>query len=272
MTKYKSVEMKMKTRLELSNPGFQEKSESDSTVIYGKKGDKWLSRNETKMTGTRKMGDQPEEKVDSRVLAIFDGDYVYTLTESAQGKQAMKAKQGSVNPFDRDMWKEQHKHFDIKLLADETVDGKSTWAIESRPKVDKDASPEEKAAMEGSRSVTNYRKSDGMAVKSVSYDKDGKPTMTMKLVDVKYDVDLKPEMFVFKAPEGVTVMDMEALQKQAGAGAGEGGDAEPSTGGDNTAAEGSPRPTEEKSAPREQSKPRSERKKGIGGLLNKLKK
>ena len=136
---------------------------------------------------------------------------MYSLNESAQGKQAMKMKQPSNDMFGQKMWEEMHKHFDIKLLPDETIDGKSTWVIESRPKPEKDAPPESEAAMEGIRSVTNYRKSDGVAVKAVSYDKSGKATMTMTMTDVKYDVDPKPDTFKFTVPEGVTVTDMSNL-------------------------------------------------------------
>ena len=242
-----------------------EKSTTESSVVYAKKGDKWLSRVEAKTTGTRKLGETPEEKIESKMLTILDGEFMYNLTESAQGKQAMKMKQPANDTFGDKMWEEMHKHFDMKLLPDETIDGKSTWVIESRPKAEKDATPEMKAAMEGTRSVTNYRKSDGAVLKAATYDKSGKTTMLMTMTDVKYDVDPKADAFKFTAPEGVTVMDMSNLGQAQQT-------EQPKE--DNTAAQASPEPKEDEK-PKEQPASRrsspSPEKKGIGGLLNKLK-
>jgi outer membrane lipoprotein-sorting protein len=271
-TKHKSVELKMKTKMDVAMEQMSEKSEADSTVIYAKKGEKWLSRNETKSTGTRKVGEQPEEKLDSKMLVIYDGQHTYTLMESPQFTQASKQKTESQDPFGNKMWEGLHKHMNIKLLPDQTVDGKSTWVIEMRPKADEDAPPEAMEAMNNTRSVVHYRKSDGVAVKSVTYDKD-KPTVTMTVTDIKYDVEPKPDTFTFKAPEGVTVMDMDALAA---------GQNAQSAGGDSKTASDTSEPAKATDEPKEEDKPQEEAKaeekpkeepkkeKGVKGLLRKL--
>ena len=57
MAKHKSVEMKSKMKMDLSNEGMSEKSMTESAIVYAKKGDKWLSRVDAKTTGTRKLGE-----------------------------------------------------------------------------------------------------------------------------------------------------------------------------------------------------------------------
>ncbi len=271
--KHKSAEARMKTKTDLSNEQMSEKSESDSTVIYLKKGEKWLMRNDTKSKGVRKIADGPEEKVESRILNVYDGEYSYTLIESPEFKQATKQKMvQSQSPFGKEVWEEMRKHFESKLLPDETIDGKSVWVIESRVKPEADATPEQKAVYKNMRTVTHYRKSDGAVVKTVTYEKD-KPTVTMTLQDIKYDIEPKPDTFKFVAPEGVTVMDMDQLAAGQGAPAAGG---EPTAGGTDTSkASAEDKPKEEPKAqqqPKEEEKPKEEPKKerGVKGLLKKL--
>src|SRR5262249_17648891 len=113
----------------------------------------------------------------------------------------------SVNPFDAlNSFKLQEQNFNLKLLPDEKVDGKPCWAIEL---VIKD--PAARAMM--GRTVTYYDKNNGIGVKSVTTDKDGKVTTTSTTTDIKLNADIKPDKFVFKAPEGVKVQDLTATEK-----------------------------------------------------------
>ena len=65
-----------------------------------------------------------------------------------------------------------------------------------------------------SKMVTHYRKDCGQSVKTVTYAKDGKVTMTSVTSDVKVNPSLSDDRFVFKAPAGVEVQDMTAMQDQ----------------------------------------------------------
>jgi outer membrane lipoprotein-sorting protein len=57
-----------------------------------------------------------------------------------------------------------------------------------------------------------YSQEHGVPVKSVMYGPDGKPITTMTFSDYKFDVKIDPQRFVFKAPEGVQVIDQTAQQ------------------------------------------------------------
>lgn len=93
------------------------------------------------------------------------------------------------------------KVYTLKLLPDETVDGKPCYVIEMTP-----ASPAMRATM--GRMVSYYVKKTGLSIKGVSYDTKGKVSSTTITTDVKVDEKIDPSQFVFKAPAGVTVQDM----------------------------------------------------------------
>jgi hypothetical protein len=92
------------------------------------------------------------------------------------------------------------KEYDLKLLPDETVDGKATWVIEAKAKQSIPGGP--------ATLVSYFDKSNGMNIKIVGKDPGGKTVLTATTSDIKINPPLKPERFVFKAPEGVEVMDL----------------------------------------------------------------
>ena len=56
-----------------------------------------------------------------------------------------------------------------------------------------------------------FRQDIGLMVRMVSHNEAGKPVTTMTYGDIKLDVDIEPGRFVFKAPEGVEVLDLSAI-------------------------------------------------------------
>ncbi len=260
MSKHKSISYKMKSSTDLTTKDLKFKSDSEGQMEVARRGDKWVTRTEAITKTERKMGEEKEVKEDGKILMIYDGEFAWTYSESGEQKSAMKMKPDNKtnwNPFDgKAMFVELHKHFDFKLLPDETVDGKSVYVIELKAK--KSDKNEEMAGIQ--RLVSYYRKDNGLSIKSLGYDKDGKVNQTSTISDLKLNEEIKPERFVFKAPPGVEVTDMTKIQEQSAE--------EPATKAEDTspkAKEEKPKPTEE---PQEESKPK---KKGIGGILNKIK-
>lgn len=211
--KYKTIQYKHKYSMNLDMEQMKMKSSGDGTVAYKRKGDKgYMSRIETKGKEVRKIQDQAEENVESSNLMVFDGKHLYNYMVSGETKHAMKSTppEGGMNPFDHTaLFKEQHKHFDFKLLPDEKVDGKPVWVIEGKLK--EQAVPTQ--AANAFRSVSYYDQKTGIGIKSVSYDKDGKEVSSSVISDLKLDGEISDDQFVFKAPEGVEVMDMDKLQQ-----------------------------------------------------------
>jgi hypothetical protein len=110
-----------------------------------------------------------------------------------------------VNTPVKDMFTELRKDNELKLLPDEKVDGKAAYVIEATPKR---PVPDTTTAIK-----LYYRRDDGVMVKTMTSMKSPqmKMTSTAEMTDIKLNPDVKPERFVFKAPDGVEVQDMTKL-------------------------------------------------------------
>ena len=202
----KSYQGKTKTTQSMQTPDMKYDSQGDMTFEYMKKGDKWLCRAEGQTKATTVVQGN-EQKNDSTMLMICDGEFMYTLSDSNGQKTAMKTRLPEQFAIlaDKAYFDTLSKSYDLKLLADETVDGKSTWVIEATPK---EAPPAGTAA-----TLLNYfEKEHGQSIKTLGKDSTGKVVLTSISTDVKIDPDLSAERFVFKAPAGVEVVDMTQQQ------------------------------------------------------------
>lgn len=205
--KNRTLSARTATSSDIEAPGMRMKSQAEGTYEYARRGDKTLFRMESKSAGTTKFGDQPETKSEDKTLAIADGEFYYTLTETAGQKMAMKMKldPSKINVTGKEGFEQLHKDYNLKLLPDEKVDGHEAYVIEATPKKPKP----------GTTELTRfyYSKENGVLVKSAMESKaeQSKSKVTFSLSDVKPNADIKPERFVFKAPEGVVVMDMTKL-------------------------------------------------------------
>ncbi len=192
------------------------KSVGDGQFQAIRKGDKSLTRMETRSRMTFKAGDQ-EQTQEYTSTMINDGEYIYTLNDAAGQKMAMKMKpdprMAGNDPLNSEAaFMAMTKDFNVKVLPDAAVDGKDAWVLELTPK-DKDKGGNNPL----SRMVTWYDKKTGLPIKSVGYDKDGKVLNTMTISDVKTNVSIPADRFVFKAPPGVEVMDMTKAAGMGGA-------------------------------------------------------
>lgn len=166
------------------------------TIEFLAKEGKEMFRLEAQME--QAMGGQPMK---SSILSIVDGEFQWMLMDMGMMKQAMKTKpddfQGS--PGGKKMFEQMKKENDLKLLPSEKIDDKDCHVIEVKPK----ASGEQLALVK-----MFFGKDNGIMVKMVGYDTGNNAVMTSTYSDIKTNVDIKAERFVFTAPEGVQVMDM----------------------------------------------------------------
>ena len=205
--KNKTLTAKMATTSDIEATGMRMKSKSEGTYETARRGDKTLFRMESKSSGTTKIGDQPETKTETKTLMIADGEFYYTLSETAGQKMAMKMKldPSKSNATSKEGFEQMHKDYNLKLLPDEKIDGKEVYVIEATPKKAKPDTTE--------MSKFYYAKETGVLMKSVMESKgeQSKSTIISLMSDIKPNTDIKPERFVFKAPEGVMVMDMTKI-------------------------------------------------------------
>lgn len=206
--KIKTMSAKSVSTTETEMASMTSKVKQEGTTETARRGEKVYVRAELKSVTLSKMGDEPEKKTESKVLSIMDGEFLYTVNDEDGKKSAMKMKlPEKTNAPVKDMFTELHKDNELKLLPEEKVDGKAAYVIELTPK---------KPAPETTTSIKMYyRQDDGAMVKSVTSMKSAqmKMTSTSVMSDIKINPDIKPERFVFKAPEGVEVQDMTKLQE-----------------------------------------------------------
>jgi outer membrane lipoprotein-sorting protein len=202
--KNKTFSAKTATSTDITAPGMSMKSKAEGTYEVARRGDKTLLRMDSKSSGTTKIGDQPETKSESKSLVIADGQFYYTLTETAGQKMAMKMKldPSKSTVTSKEGFDQMRKDYNLKLLPDEKIEGQGVYVIEATPKKAKPDTTEVNKYY--------YSKDTGILVKSVMESKgeQSKSSITSSLSDIKPNADIKPERFVFKAPEGVMVMDM----------------------------------------------------------------
>jgi outer membrane lipoprotein-sorting protein len=187
---------------QIHNPQMKMDSQSEMAYECLKKGDQWLYRSESKTKTTSTLGDQ-EIKQAGTVLVVFDGEYAWTMSDMGGQKVAVKNRPTAAFSMvaNKAYFDNLKQSFTLKALPDETVDGKAAWVIEATRR---EASPEGMLAV----LVSYFDKETGISLKSVGKDSQGKEVMTSTTKDIKVNSPLPADHFVFKAPEGVQVMDM----------------------------------------------------------------
>jgi outer membrane lipoprotein-sorting protein len=193
---------KMRTLGNQGQPGYSMESETTTTTEFVRRGEKVLMRNEGKMEYVQTM-DGKTTRTKMPYLVIYDGDFSYTLTESAGKNTFFKSPQPSTKYSDLYTGNEQWAT--IKLLPDTEVGGKKCYVFEMRSK------PTEGAPPPG-RTVMYCQKENGIMVKSDGFDASGKQTFSTETTDLKVNVDISGDRF--KLPADAQIMDMGNLGQQ----------------------------------------------------------
>jgi outer membrane lipoprotein-sorting protein len=198
--KHKSMRAKLNLSGGTEAEGNKAVTTGEGTFESVRKGDAVLFRTELKRTMEVEAGGQ-KMKFESAVLALYDGKYTYTLTEQVGMKTAIKSKYDPRSVADLNSFFESLRaEHNLKLLDEQSVDGKDAYAIEATPKSKGPGVPPQK-------SLYCFSKDDGVMLKQVTYDRAGKPLQTMTYTDIEFDVKIDPKRFEFEAPEGVIVQD-----------------------------------------------------------------
>ncbi len=196
--KMTSLSMKMKTVSDVSGEGFKSKTTMDGTYEYMMDGKKTLTRIDVATKTQMDLGGA-QQNIDAKSLSISDGDVMWVLSEQSGQKMVSKMKADDKQVTN---WREDMKEwYNLKLLPDETVDGKPCYVIEMTPKKSPTAAAEY-------RTVQYYQKDTCVVVKAVSYGADRKPVSTTTYSEIKINPKLDKSRFKFTPPAGVPVMDM----------------------------------------------------------------
>lgn len=203
--KIKSMSTKLDVTQDLEMYGMSIKSESKGTSIFMRDGDKIMSRTEMEGTSEQSMGGTPM-KQETEMIMVDDGEHAYTYThdKTTGQKQAMKTESGTgQSQFGAEYFDQMRESFDLKILPEEEVRGDACYVIEGKPSGDN-----QQMAQAIARMVHFYRKSDGALMQLTGFSPDGKEVMKQSFTEIKINGSIDKDKFVFKAPEGVQVMDM----------------------------------------------------------------
>lgn len=199
--KITSMSMKMKSVSDVSAEGFKTKSTLDGTYEYLIDGKKTLSRTDA-VTKTHTEAGPVKQDMDAKSLSVNDGEFMWVLSEQSGQKSVSKLKADEKQSAN---WRDDMKEwYNVKLLPDETIEGKPCYVLEMTPK----------KAVPGDtnyRSVQYYQKDNCVLVKAVVFDAAGKPVSTTTYSDIKINPSLDKSRFKFTPPPGVEVMDMTSV-------------------------------------------------------------
>lgn len=177
-----------------------------------------MSGNSTKMSGTIEFVNNPDkeffrmdmamesnmggQKIEGKATTIYDGEFVYVVNEMMGQTMAIKQKPGAIaqTPAGKHMFEGLKDANDLKVLPSEKIDGKDAFVLEATPKGT--------APQPVSRMKLYLVKENGIMVKLLGYDTAGTEVMTITYSDIKINPKIDTSRFVFKAPDGVQVMDM----------------------------------------------------------------
>ena len=198
---YTSYQGRITTTQSLQTDQMKYESHGDFAYECLKQGDKWLYRAESKEK-SRSVAEGEDVKEEIIRLKVSDGDFVWTLTDIDGEKSIIKARaadQSDMVLMDQAYFETLHQIYDLKLLSDETVSGKATWVIQATPRTAVDKG-------QAATVLMYFDQETGLNLKTVGKDAAGKVIMT-NVKEVKVNIPVPAERFVFKAPEGVEVFD-----------------------------------------------------------------
>lgn len=197
--KHKSVTAKVTMTSRMEMPGMLMEMDGQGTLEMARRDDKSLVRMELKTTMNNKVGEEVT-KMEQQTLTVVDGEAAYVLTDMMGQKTAMKSKiDPQMGGDPQALFANLRKDHTLKLLPEETLEGRKMYVIEGTPK--------EKPEVGPAKQVYYFDQDSGFMAKFVMFNADGKPMTTMAYTDLKFDVSIDPDHFKFKAPPGVQVME-----------------------------------------------------------------
>jgi outer membrane lipoprotein-sorting protein len=200
----KSLRYKTQTKMEIDMQGYKNRSIGKGTFEMVRKDGKFLWRMESTTRSEMEIGGKVT-KTDSTSLAITDGQYTWMYNKAGAQESATKTK--LENTAEPDPFESYREHFKMSVLPDEKVDGHDCYVLQVVPK-------QPQGAGMGGKSVLSFRKDCGVMVRMVSSGPDGKPMSTFTNSDLEINTAIGADRFVFKAPNGVEVVETPQPPKQ----------------------------------------------------------
>ncbi|RIK69209.1 MAG: hypothetical protein DCC65_00220 [Planctomycetota bacterium] len=208
--KIKSFSGRIESRFDSTLQGAWVKSHTQGPVAYKFQDGKILYRMDLKIETMRESDAEKSTSREEQVL-MSDGDYMYQSGVQNGEKIAYKADVDSLQTCvpTKLFFGWLKRDYDLTVLPDEKVDGKDCWVIRAAKK-----SEEEVLQL---KTVTFFRKDVPIMVKTVNYDRFDNVMQVTEIRDIKLDVELDPEKFVFKAHSDTKIIDQSTRSAESAA-------------------------------------------------------
>lgn len=146
-----------------------------------------------------------EQKMESKLSTFFDGKEFHMLVESMGMKNAIKDNPDkAVSGVGGKQFFDKLKSLnELKVLEDKKVGDEECYVLLASPK-DRALNPEL------DKTICYFSKSSGFLCQVETLGQHGQQTITFS--DVKKNPDIPADRFVFKAPDGVMVMDNTSIR------------------------------------------------------------
>lgn len=149
------------------------------------------------------------EKQEMKMEMVCDGEFVYTINDGMGQKTATKTKVGDDESFpppgSKMLLTFLKKDFTLEPLEDKDVDGHACYVLQGLPS----------GQTPGVNKVVVYfAKENGVPVQMDMYQDGNETPAVMHYTNIKINPELSADKFVFKAPEGVEVMDLTQPAQQ----------------------------------------------------------
>ena len=207
-SKLKSMSATQIVEVQSESADFKMVSHTSGKYEYMRKGDTTMWRLESETTSVSTVAGK-DVKMEQKMTMVCDGKFNYTVSEMMGQKTAMKSaiQKNITSVAGKGFFETLRKDNTLKLLPEDKADGKAAYVIEAVPK---SKGPE----MSISRTHYFMLKESGIVAKTVMFDAQGKPMTTVLMTNLKINPEIPGERFVFKAPEGVQLMDTDAMKNR----------------------------------------------------------
>lgn len=182
-------------------------SKVSGSALWMRQGDKILYRMEISGTATQNFGGK-DQKAEQTSILVSDGTLFYTYAEQLGQKRYIKQKvDNSINGDIKSVLDIIRADNNYKLGADEKVEGSDCYVVEVTPKTP----PSDDNPIH--ITLIYFRKDNGLNVRVVSKNKDGRTVYDHMLSDLQTGVSIDPARFVLNQPPGVELTDLTEVDE-----------------------------------------------------------
>ncbi len=204
--KVDSYSARLKTASSSEKGGLDMSVKGTGTVECLKKGGKVLFR--TEMIQSMSAG---EQKIEQKIMSVFDGEHIFSYTEALGQKVAVKMKydeeSGIIAGSGEKLFDQLREVFKMELLPDEKINGEQCYVVELRNK----ALGLDGKADEGLSKLYISRKT-GLQIQMDKLDSAGKAVSKRSYENIKLNPGIDESRFRFEPPEGVQLLDMTTFK------------------------------------------------------------